>query len=102
MSTKAWIPKLVAAGGALLALSLPMAAGAQTAPPYPGGSPPQVMSENLSREVPTRVLGESVTRPSGDGALPVTGGDVVGLTALGAGAVVTGAFLVRRGRSRTS
>ena len=102
MNTKAWIAKSVAAGGAVLALSLPVAAAAQTAPAYPGGNPPQVMSENLSREVPTRVLGESITRPSGGDTLPVTGGDIAGLVAVGAGAIVTGTVLVRRSRARTA
>ena len=102
MITKAWIPKLVAAVGAALALSLPVAAGAQTVPAYPGGNPPQVMSENLSREVPTRVLGESITRSSGGDTLPVTGGDIAGMVALGAGAIATGTVLVRRSRARTA
>ena len=102
MITKAWVGKLVAAGGALLVLSLPVAAGAQTAPAYPGGNPPQVLSENLSREVPTRVLGESITRSSGGDTLPVTGGDIAGLVAVGAGAIATGTVLVRRSRTRTA
>lgn len=102
MITKTWVPKLVAAGGAVLALSLPVAAGAQTVPAYPGGNPPQVMSENLSREVPTRVLGESITRSSGGDTLPVTGGDIAGMVALGAGAIATGTVLVRRSRARTA
>ena len=102
MSTKAWIPKLLATGGVVLALSLPVAAGAQTAPAYPGGNPPQVMSENLSREVPTRVLGESQSRSSAGDTLPVTGGDIAGMVAVGAGAIATGAVLVRRSRVRTA
>lgn len=102
MITKAWIPKLLAAGGAVFALSLPVAAGAQPVPPYPGGNAPRVMSENLSREVPTKVLGESVTRSGGGDTLPVTGGDIAGLVVVGAGAIATGTILVRRSRARTA
>lgn len=97
MKTKAWISKVVVAGGAVVALSLPAAAGAQTSPNYPGGQPPQVMGEQLNR-APTQVLGESVTR--GSQPLPVTGGDIAGMVALGLGAIGTGTLLVRRSRVR--
>lgn len=93
--TKPWISRFVAAGGAVLALSLPTAAVAQD---YPGGVAPQVKSETLAREVPTKVLGESLSRDSD--SLPVTGGDVAGLIALGLGAVGAGTVLVRRSRTR--
>ena len=99
MNTKAWISRFVAAGSAVVALSLPAAAGAQTAPSYPGGQPPAVLGEQLAREVPTKVLGESVSRGA---PLPVTGGDIAGLVALGLGAIGTGTVLVRRSRTRTT
>lgn len=99
MKTKAWISRFVAAGSAVVALSLPAAAGAQTAPNYPGGQPPAVLGEQLAREVPTNVLGESASRGA---PLPVTGGDIAGLVALGLGAIGTGTVLVRRSRTRTT
>lgn len=110
--TKARTAWMVAAAGVVgLALSLPVAASAQ---PYPGEQPPvvdsetlarevptqtQVLGETLARKVPTQVLGETVSR--GD-TLPLTGGDVLGLTAFGIGAIATGAVLVRRSRARTA
>jgi len=100
MKTKAWISRFAAVGGAVVALSLPLGASAQTAPDYPGGAPPQVLGESLTKEVPTQVLGESVSR--GGPALPVTGADIAGLVALGAGAIATGTVLVRRSRVRST
>ena len=94
--TKATIARMVAAAGVGLTLSLPVAASAQN---YPGEQPPAVLGETLAREVPTQVLGETVSR--GD-TLPLTGGDVLGLTAFGLGAIATGAVLVRRSRARTA
>ena len=96
MKTKAWISRIVAAGGVAVALSLPTAAMAQTAP-YPGGQAPQVMGEQLSR-VPTQVLGESVSR--GGSGLAVTGADIAGMVVLGFGAIGAGTVLVRRSRVR--
>src|SRR4051794_37383888 len=46
------------------------------------------------------VLGETVTPPDAARDLPVTGGDVVGLTAAGLAMVGAGAVLVRRSRRR--
>ena len=92
--------RVVAAAAAAVALSLPASAAAQTSPNYPGGSPPQVLGEELSRDVSTEVLGETVSR--GGQGLPVTGGDVMGLTALGLGAIAAGTILVRRSRVRTT
>lgn len=69
---------------------------------------------------PNEVLGEGLQRPAGDGGargaaensgvagnsgvggtstLPVTGGDIVGLTVLGIGAIGVGTVLVRRGKA---
>jgi len=111
MITRTWVARLVAVGGVVVALGLPGAAGAQTAPDYPGGPPPQVQGESLGREVPTEVLGESQGRQvptevrgesvsRGGQPLPVTGADVAGLVALGLGSIAAGAVLVRRGRAR--
>ena len=92
---------MLAAAPVLLALALPAgaAAAAQTSQDYPGGTPPQVLGETLSRDVPTEVLGQTVSRE--DEGLPLTGGDVLGLTAIGLGAIATGTVLVRRSRVRS-
>lgn len=60
-------------------------------------SPPgdQVLGTELSR-TPT-VASTNAAAPS-SGSLPVTGGDVLGLAAIGAAAVGTGAVMVRRSR----
>lgn len=99
MKTKAWISRIVAAGGVAVALSLPTSAMAQL---YPGGQPPEVQGEQLARptEVPTQVLGESVSR--GGAGLAVTGADIAGMVVLGFGAIGAGTVLVRRSRVRTA
>lgn len=66
-------------------------------PDYVGRTPPTVPND-------PRVLGRVETRAGGTGAtgatdpIPITGGDVAGLTAIGVAAVATGAVLLRRGR----
>ena len=64
-------------------------------------SPPAtVLGEQLARPIPIQadasVLGASA-RVSGS-TLPVTGGDIAGLTLIGFGALGTGTILVRRSR----
>lgn len=97
MTTKRQLSRYLATLGAAVVVSLPIAAAAQTAN-YPGTPPPQVLGESVSRNVPAQVLGETVSR--GGDALPVTGGDIAGLAALGLGSVAAGVFLVRRSRVR--
>ena len=79
------------------ALATPAVAFAQT--PYPGGTTPDTVKESgavLSNTVETpratEVLGVQV------GGLAVTGGDVLGLAAIGGGLVLGGTVLVRRSR----
>lgn len=80
-----------------LALAMPVAAYAQV-DDYTR-EPTEVSGDTFSRpERPTRVAGTTVSRDSG--TLAVTGGDVLGLVALGAGAIGVGTVLVRRGRTR--
>lgn len=83
-----------------LALAMPVAAYAQV-DDYTR-EPTEVSGDTFSRpdrpERPTRVAGTTVSRDSG--SLAVTGGDVLGLVALGAGAIGVGTVLVRRGRTR--
>lgn len=103
MTTMARISRIVVGTAAALALSSPVAASAQAVGDYPGGPPPQVLGETLGREAeePAQVLSESISRASrGSDALPVTGGDVAGLVAIGLGAVTAGTVLVRRSRTR--
>jgi hypothetical protein len=68
-----------------------------TVPPDPGD--PADVASNAD----TRVLGRTVSRSAGTGSapMPITGGDVAGLTAIGLGAVGVGTVLVRRGRRIT-
>jgi hypothetical protein len=63
---------------------------------YPVPPPPTVGPTIPTRtNTPTtEVLGTQVTR----GSMPVTGGDVAALAAIGAGAVAVGAVMVRRTR----
>jgi len=87
---------LAMATSAVLFVATPMAAHAGdygTTPNNVVPTPPaQVLGENLS----TGTSGTST--PSG--TLPVTGGDIAGMTIIGLGAVATGTVLVRRSRRR--
>ncbi|MDQ3574458.1 MAG: LPXTG cell wall anchor domain-containing protein [Actinomycetota bacterium] len=84
--------RLAVAGAALISgLAFPAAAWAQG---YVG-PPPEVSDQQLSRSA------RSDRAPvSQDSTLPVTGGDLVGLTVIGLGAVGAGTFFVRRSRTR--
>lgn len=77
------------------------APGALAAPDdYVGRTPPTVPTD----PVEPKVLGQVETRAAtqtGTGAtdpIPITGGDVVGLTVLGVAAIAAGTALLRRGR----
>lgn len=83
---------LAGAGVAAALLLVPAgAAGAQTNTGYVGTPPPAVASSDEGRGA--EVAGVQVERN-----LAVTGGDVVGLAVLGAGAVGLGLALKRAGR----
>lgn len=97
MSARTRILAGVAAAG--IALAVPAAAWAQS-DDYTR-EPTEVSGENLSR--PTRVGGTTFARDPGDpGSLAVTGGDVLGLTAIGLAAIGVGTVLARRGRTRST
>jgi LPXTG-motif cell wall-anchored protein len=81
--------------GAALALGLVLAGAAapaaSAAEDYITNNPPQVLGETLTRK--PAAAGTSAAR-----SLPITGGDMAGLTALGLGAIATGSVMVRRSR----
>lgn len=92
MSTRS---NILAAGLALAAV-VGMPSAALAAPDYVGGTPPEVKGNSFTR--PPEVQGVTATRePAG---LPITGGDVAGMTLVGLGAIGVGTVLVRRGRTR--
>lgn len=83
-----------------LALVLPAAAASAQAADYPGGPEGEVLSENIQAPTGGGVAGTraSVTDPARATGLPVTGTDVVQLTALGGALIVGGIVVVRRSR----
>lgn len=86
--------RLLAVGGLVGAVWLPSAASAQDVGVYGNGN-------GGGGGVST---GGSQGTPSGGGggALPLTGGDIVGLALLGLGAVTGGAVLARSGRTKVT
>lgn len=104
MSTSTYtnrVRRLAAASamGALLAIGTAGAASAQTAPDqHAGGIAPNTDSRDVGG--PVEVGGKTVTR--GSGGLPVTGSDIAGLVALGAGAVAVGSTAVVASRRRAT
>jgi LPXTG-motif cell wall-anchored protein len=89
--------RAIAAGAAALAMAMAPIHAASAITEYDEPAT-QVEGETVVRSVTqpqTRVVGAEVTRPQ---ELPVTGGDLLGLTALGAGALGAGFVLVRRSR----
>jgi hypothetical protein len=83
------------AGASVFAAATVLTAGVAVAAPYPSGGQPPTVS-NASASAGTKVEAKTATsRPS---TLPFTGGDVAGLAAIGAGAVIGGTVLVRRSR----
>ena len=91
-----------AALGAAFALNvLPAAAQTETYPPPTNPEPPAVLPET---ETPPSVAPTVETVPdTGGSTLPVTGSDMAGIAAIGAGAVAAGAALLfmRRRREAT-
>jgi hypothetical protein len=88
------ILRLAAAGGMVAGAGvLPASAFAATCNPYGGGS----CGSASSVATPTSAVS---SRSSDNGGLPFTGGDVVGLSLIGIGAVAGGTALVRSGRRK--
>src|SRR5260370_42578355 len=85
--------------GAALGLAVVGPVRAAAADDYPITNPPTVAGEQLVRapEPVVKVLGVTTARTAGT-TLPVTGGDIAGLTLMGLGAVGVGTVLVRRSR----
>lgn len=89
--------RLLAAGAIVTGASLlPAAAFAQDVGTYGGGN------DNNGDGMSDTGSNDPSSTESGGGSLPFTGGDVVGLALIGAGAVGGGAILVRSGRRRTA
>ena len=96
------LKRRTAAGIAVLAASAGMSMGAlaaipaYAADPYP---PITVPEDPTTTTVPTQVLGETAENVAGSSSgLPVTGGDIVGLVAIGGAAALGGTALVRFSR----
>jgi len=96
--------RLAVAVALALAVSAPVAAAAQD---YPGGTVPpnEVLGNQQQRgeTLPTqaeRTGGGTVAGAAENRTLPVTGGDLLGLSVLGAGLVGGGAVVVARTRRR--
>jgi hypothetical protein len=90
--------RLLAAGGVVAAVMLPTAAMAQDVSTYGSGNTPPPSN-------PTQDTGSKAVEATGaqsQDSLPFTGGDVVGLALIGAGAVLGGTALVRQGRKGTA
>ena len=85
------------ASAAIVVGALGLSATAATAEDYVGNNNngSGVLGNNLGRST------GAAPATSGSG-LPVTGGDIAGMTAVGLAAVGTGAVLVRRSRRRTT
>lgn len=85
---------LLALAGVLLVVVIGLAspARAQTGGGYPITTEPTVLPS-------TTLRGSTTTSDTGGRTLPVTGGDVLGLTAIGIGLVGTG-FVVLKARDR--
>lgn len=93
--------KKVAIAGAALVAWIAVPAGAWAQVGYTG-LPPEVQGSELRRD--PQVLGSEVSSETAvdeSGDLPVTGGDLVGLTVIGLGAVGAGTVFVRRSRRST-
>jgi hypothetical protein len=95
--TTAGISALVASAG--LALGVLTAIPAHADDEYPPRTSTTIPSTTT---VPTEVLGETAENVAASTAgLPVTGGDLLGLVAMGGAAALGGAALVRFSRTRS-
>jgi hypothetical protein len=90
-STSSTFRRLVGTSAVVVA-TVVVPAGVAAAADYPnGGNPPaQVQGTNSTVKAATATRGSST--------LPFTGGDVVGLALIGAGAAIAGTVMVRRSR----
>lgn len=94
--------RLLIMTAAALALVGGLGAGTASAQDYPLPSPPppgKVLPDTLAPPAEVEPLAQQAPVRSNVGGLPVTGGDVVGLTLIGAGALGAGVVLVRARRS---
>jgi hypothetical protein len=87
----------ILAAGLALAAVLGAPSVASAADDYVGTTT-EVKGNSFTR--PPEVQGVTVAREPGEAGLPITGGDIAGLTVVGLGAVGVGTVLVRRGRTR--
>lgn len=97
MTTKARATalRLLAAGGVAVGMMLPATAFAEDTCPYGTGNCGP--TDTSGGDPGSNTAGD----PDGNGGnLPFTGGDVIGLALIGAGAVAGGTVLVRSGRRR--
>ncbi|HZR15603.1 MAG TPA: hypothetical protein VFC33_20385 [Acidimicrobiia bacterium] len=90
------VRRLLVCGLAVVGLVLSGASVASAAT-YPNGGTPPTTAQVEAR---TAVAPATVPSSAPSSGLPFTGGDVAGLASIGAGAIVLGAFLTRRGRRR--
>jgi hypothetical protein len=95
MRRTAHLATVAATAGAFLVVAAPGALAQQVTDEYSGVSPTVVSRSSTPPVAPA----PSRTSPS---TLPFTGGEVVLLGGLGAGALAAGALLVAAGRRRTS
>jgi hypothetical protein len=100
-SSKNTITRLAATallgGAAMLAIAAPVAAQTD-GDPYAGPTPPEVapaQAEVAPASPGTAEVAAAPVSNSVSGGLPVTGGDIAGLVALGATAIVAGGALTR-------
>ena len=102
------IPRLAVAGVAALAVYLPVApafAGGECQPPYCNPEVPKdngaVLGTEAEKpavvELPVEAARNEAPAPAGE--LAFTGGDVLGMTIIGAGALGVGTILVRRSKA---
>jgi LPXTG-motif cell wall-anchored protein len=93
--------KLLMAGAiAVAVVGMPAVALADD---YVGGNDGgRVLGEQLSRSAPAAPVAAAPATTTRGAGLPVTGGDVAGLTAAGLAAIGAGTVLVRRSRRSTT
>ncbi|MGQ0433010.1 MAG: LPXTG cell wall anchor domain-containing protein [Microthrixaceae bacterium] len=95
---KSRLVKFAVAGVTAAALTFAGATTASAEDQHSGGTPPT----NTSTDPGARVLGETLRQQpqAAPAALPITGSDLVGLAALGLGAVAVGSTVVVGSRRR--
>ena len=93
--TTTGLRRIVAAGAFTTVLVLGVGSASAQEDQHSGGVAPN----SGSRDPGTEVLGNTITR---GGGLPVTGGDVAGMVAIGAAAVAAGAGAVTVSKRRAS